>query len=36
MIVIELIIVYLSASSALDWLTRLESHAYLTMSKTFV
>jgi len=35
MIVTELIIVYLSASSALDWLTELESHAYPTMSNTF-
>jgi len=33
MIVIEFIL-YLSASSALDWLTELESHAHLTMSRT--
>jgi hypothetical protein len=35
MITIELIIVFLSASSALDWLTNLESHAYPTKSRTF-
>jgi hypothetical protein len=34
MIVIEFMI-YLSASSALDWLTELESHACLTQSSTF-
>jgi hypothetical protein len=35
MIVIEFMF-YLSASSALDWLTRLESHAHPTKSGTFV
>jgi len=34
MIVIEFI-VYLSASSTLDWPTELESHAYPTKSRTF-
>jgi hypothetical protein len=34
MIVIEFMI-YLSASSALDWLTELESHAHPTKSRTF-
>jgi hypothetical protein len=35
MITTELIIVFLSVSSALDWLTELESHAYPTKSRTF-
>jgi hypothetical protein len=35
MIVIEFMF-YLSASSALDWLTELESHAHPTKSRTFV
>ena len=34
-IVSELIIVYRSASSALDWLTRLESHVCVTFPNTF-